>query len=389
MEGVRPPSRPVDPSRISGKSESDSRTGCESASLYRSSTLSAKWAGCWGTAGSPCGGVGELPLRGRKKAGAGTLPGPVRRVLRGQRRGSCGGAGTSAGAGCASRGRPSRLATSAGKNRRYSFGARRWLPVTGCYRQSELNHGRARSWTASSPPPPPRPLLRRVGPTTRIKPRLNRRWALSPGHSGHSQPSTSPVTAAQRPLVALDLASHRGTTVDLCDLCTANNEADCSCFQPEQLDAHRKSQHAQHPGCPSLEERICVSREIENERRGVGARPTSRSSACSRCWSSSARRPSRAWCASRRSWSSSSNGVTSVCREMAGARPADRRNQPTFAAFKAVITAFARIVCPASASRSIASSCLRSSCFQVVGSKPWRASTSRRRPPARSARIRA
>ena len=33
VEGIRLPSRPVDPSRISGKSESDSRTGPESASL--------------------------------------------------------------------------------------------------------------------------------------------------------------------------------------------------------------------------------------------------------------------------------------------------------------------------------------------------------------------
>jgi hypothetical protein len=67
--------------------------------LYRSSTFSAEWAGCWGTGGSPCGGVGGLPLRGREKAAAATLPGAAPGLLRGQRRGSCGGsAGAVAGA---------------------------------------------------------------------------------------------------------------------------------------------------------------------------------------------------------------------------------------------------------------------------------------------------
>ena len=94
VEGVRLSSRPVDPSRISGKSKSDSRTGPESASL----SFVDPFRGVGRVPGDrriPVVGVGGgPPSRSRKsrcgdtsEGSAGTVAGAAPGLLRGQLRG--------------------------------------------------------------------------------------------------------------------------------------------------------------------------------------------------------------------------------------------------------------------------------------------------------------
>jgi hypothetical protein len=173
VEGVRLPSRPADPSRISGKSESDSRTGPESASLsfvdlFRGvgRVLGDRRIPVVGVVGSPFE-AGKSRCGDTSGGSAGTVAGAAPGLLRGQRRGCCGGScgGQDSGWRWLSRprSRPSRPATSPGKNRRFWFGG---APLA--FGNRVLPAARTRPRTGHLRlHPRPRPLLGRVAHVSR------------------------------------------------------------------------------------------------------------------------------------------------------------------------------------------------------------------------------